>query len=272
MLRVKTIYSSQVIKSILLLLTIQCFISCSDTASQDEPKESIDLLGSVVQQEIFSSSITGIDYPIDVYLPPGYLESSSNFPVIYELDGQWIFEGHTKIIDSLQKNVIFVAIHQGPEERRVTDYLLPGASDYYEFLHSELIPYIESNYKASTENRMLAGASYGGMLVSSVLFMEDIENPYFSNYLSMDAPFLFTHREATLSLEQTRFDASDEMNATLILTSALIRANDASVNDFQQLLESRAYKGLEIIRKSYEVNHFQIANPSFEDAVKLLFK
>ena len=227
-------------------------------------------------QEQFTSQITGITYPVDVYVPEGYAEAREPFPVIYALDGQWSYDGYVDILREKETAVILVSIHQGPEGRRDTDYLLPAAVDFYQFLTTELIPHIEGQYKIDPNNRTLVGVSYGGMFVSTALFIEDVESPYFHNYVSADAPFLYTHRTKTMDLERERYNKSHQMPARLLLTSALLDASigpfDEHVTTFQQRLEKRGFEGLEISRRAYEVDHFDVGNPTFTDAVALFFE
>lgn len=227
-------------------------------------------------QEQFVSEITGITYPVDVYLPEGYPEAHTPFPVIYALDGQWSYDGYVDILREKETAVILVSIHQGPGDRRATDYLLPGAGDYYQFLTTELIPHIEEQYKIDPHKRTLVGVSYGGMFVSSALLMEAVGSPYFHKYVSADAPFLYTHRRETIALEEERYQKSPAMPARLLLTSALLNADlgpfDADVTDFQTRLEERGYGGLEITRKAYQVNHYDVGTPTFADAIDLFFE
>lgn len=220
---------------------------------------------------VFLSAITGIEYPLHIYLPKDYKESTRTYPVIYATDGQWIFRGFSNIIDERDKDIILVAIEQGPNDRRATDYRLPGAHAYFSFLTSELLPTIENDYRVDTNNRTLLGTSYGGILSGLALLMDDVVNPVFKNYLSFD-PSFYEHQNATLQLEQARFNASNELNATLILTSATLRGNDIYVNWYKNLLEQREYAGLEIVRFSFAVDHNDVANPSFVNALEVLFQ
>ncbi|WP_075184779.1 alpha/beta hydrolase [Teredinibacter haidensis] len=220
-----------------------------------------------------TSAITGIEYPVHIQLPVNYelpAEANQQYPVIYATDGQWVFDGFAAILDSYSVNTILVAIEQGPNDRRATDYRLPGAEDYLQFIFSELIPTIESTYRVDGAQRTLSGTSYGGLFVGLALLMDDVVSPTFKNYLSFDGSF-FSHWVSTQNLEQQRYNASQEMNARLLLTTADIYGNRASVQQFQTLLESRDYTGLTIDRMGYDVVHEEIADPSFRYAVERLF-
>lgn len=221
--------------------------------------------------ESISSEITQIEYPVHVFLPSGYSESTRDYPVIYATDGQWISGGFSQAVDARQKDLILVTIEQGPGNRRATDFLLPGVHDYFRFLEEEFLPAVESIYRVDTSERTLCGTSYGGLLVGLVFILDDIEAPTFKNYLSFDASF-WSNASAMYALESERYAANPVKNATLYLTSATGRQNNHHwVNVFQNRIESREYEGLRIIRKSYPVEHNDVAQPSFEEALDLLF-
>jgi len=120
-----------------------------------------------------TSSITDIEYPINVFLPPGYNESNQEFPVVYALDGQVLYDGYAAIMEETGTPVILVSIHEGPSGRRNIDYLYPGATTYFSFLTTELIPLIEESFRASSTNRTLVGVSNGGLMVEIALFFEN---------------------------------------------------------------------------------------------------
>lgn len=223
-----------------------------------------------VKQTTITSAITGITYPLRIYLPADYDSSATHYPVIYATDGQWVFNGFSKLLDEKPVSAILVAIEQGPDNRRNLDYLWPGAQHYYQFLITELLPTIEREYRVDASQRTLSGTSYGGVLVGLVLLMDDIAAPHFKNYLSFDASF-YEHPQATEDLYLARFNASQEMHAKLVLTSATTIGNDHYVTAFQQALERADFAGLIIHRTKYAVHHNNVADPSFADALDFIF-
>lgn len=240
----------------------------AQTPIEEEPLPP--LQSQLINLHAFESAITGIQYPIHIYLPPGYEDSEQTYPVIYATDGQWITEGFSRILEDLEKDIILVTIAQGPNNRRAIDYLLPGAHDYFAFLTSELLPYIESEYRIDGTNRTLQGASYGGLFVVLALFLDDVSAPTFNKYFAFD-PSLFEHTSENYQLEQQRYNASQSLDATVVVTSASISGNVRWVDPFYTKLLSRNYDGLKTIRRSYNVHHNDVANPSFRDAVEQIF-
>lgn len=226
---------------------------------------------SAALNDTLVSAITGIEYPIHVYVPNEYLASSSDYPIIYATDGQWQTDGFSSAIESRNKQVILITIEQGPGDRRAIDYRLPGGLDYYDFLTTELIPAVESIYRIDPNQRVLCGTSLGGLLVGTVLLIDDVTNPYFKTYLSFDGSFWLDSAEFA-NLEQNRYDLSQSMNVTLYLTSATVGPNnDFWVTSFQNRMEGRNFQGLTIYRRSHSVTHNNVAQPSFEDALDDLF-
>lgn len=223
-----------------------------------------------IKQTSIVSTVTGVTYPVSIYLPEGYATSNKSYPVIYATDGQWIFNGFSAALDGKSLEAILVAIEQGPNDRRSVDYLLPGARQYFLFLTTELLPFIERDYRVESTQRTLSGTSYGGVLVAAVLLLDDVVQPHFKNYLSFDASF-YAHPQATAELLAERFNASHELHATLMLTSATTIGNDVHVTQFQQALEAKSFNGLKIHRKKYAVHHNDVAGPSFADALDLIF-
>jgi hypothetical protein len=103
------------------------------------------------------------------------------------------------------------------------------------------------------------------------LLMDETESPVFKNYLSFDGSFWWD-RNYLIQLEQTRFDTSQELDATLFLSSALGESNnDGVVSLFESRLNARNFSKLTIIRRSYDVDHVDVGAPSFKEALELLF-
>lgn len=229
------------------------------------------LKGQARPEQMITSAITGISYPVNVYLPEDYDKTTQNYPIIYALDGQTLYPGLPYLLEQEGVDAILVAISEGPEDRRRTDYLLPGARNYFSFLTVELIPYIESGLRVDTEQRTLVGASFGGVLTALAMLMDDVSDPAFYNYLAFDASF-YVHQAETQALVLSRYLASDKLNGRLFLSSAVPEGNDQYVTDFEQRIRQRGFTGLEIIRREYQISHSAITEPSFREAVSLLLK
>ena len=127
---------------------------------------------SEVVDDSFKSMSLARDYKMRVYLPDGYKDSAqSQYPVIYLLHGAgfdetwWASKGGAKeTVDALTKRgQMRAAIVVMPGNGK--NWFVDGAAEKAETaIISELIPYIESKYKASRERsmRMIGGFSMGG--------------------------------------------------------------------------------------------------------------
>ena len=234
------------------------------------PSTAYQYLGTIEAATI-TSKITGITYPYHVYLPHKYAQSDESYPIVYGTDAQWVFPYFSKVIDSRNKPVIFVGIEEGPlkSDRRAIDYTPAGASAYIEFLKTEFIPMIEAKYRNKGE-RTYVGTSYGGLLGGILLSKENVGIPYFKNYLLFDGSF-WTYTLDFIADEEKRFAAEKKLPINLILTSANSPGNYISVDIFEKRYRDRQYEGIGIYRKSFNIAHNDVGNPSFEYAIDIVY-
>ncbi len=257
-------------QNILLLCTsfILLFLLSSCGGGGDSEAETA-YQNRVQEIETISSSRTGGTYPIHVYLPEGYESSDKNYPVLYTTDGDYFFSKYARQFFLRQIQAIVVAVGNGGT--RATDYVLPGAKAYYQFLATELIPMIDAQYRTDEQERTISGHSYGGLLVGSVLLMEDPVTPLFNNYIAMDGSF-FENSSQLYELEDQRFSLSNEMPGKVVLTSATGIGNHTHVTEFNNRLSKRGYSGLTIYRHSYDMNHNEVITPSINVAIEKIFQ
>ena len=221
--------------------------------------------------ECFKSTVTKRSYPIYVYLPPEYDSTDINYPVIYVTDGEWHFSRFVEYIHQQKVPAIIIAIGNTGEARREIDYLPPGSSDYYQFLRTELLPYIESKYRISIDNRSLFGHSYGGRLVTDILFMEPASSPLFHNYISAD-PSLWSHTEELIELAKKRYAITPTITGRLLITEATgLDGNVGVIKGFEDGYKAIGFKGLDITKYTYSTNHWNAASNTIADAIDLIF-
>jgi len=129
-----------------------------------------------LREVVLPSKFLLYDHLIHIYLPAGYSESDRKYPVVYFQDGKDYFEFAVvpHILDKLIKEkeiepviAVFVTppnLHQPKEPNRATEY---GLNDVYvKFFTSELLPFIDSNFRTINEadDRLVIGDSYGGLI------------------------------------------------------------------------------------------------------------
>ncbi len=234
------------------------------------------LQGTAITTSINSAKV-GVTYPINIYTPAAYAATTDSLPVIYTLDGgndhAPRFENIALMLEQQGIRAILVGI--GNYARRETDYRLPGATSYYEFLTTELIPSVESKYRVDAKARTLAGHSYGGLFALLGLLMDRPDKQYFSSFIATDGSFWY-QPELINAMEQNVFAASGGKLAatTLILSGASgFNGNNAFVEDIYQQLLARNYQGLTLQRLPvYNVSHSTVFNQAFADSLRILFK
>lgn len=132
----------------------------------------------------FESQAVGRSFHVYVRLPENYdAEGSARYPVVYVLDGDSLFPvlaaQHLFLnIDEGLPEAVVVGIAYGSFDpainKRGFDFSAPaadarpeqgGAPAFHEFLKSELLPAIESRYRADPSKRVLFGQSRGGYMV-----------------------------------------------------------------------------------------------------------
>lgn len=139
-------------------------------------------------------------YDILVGLPRGYdVEAGRRYAVVYVLDAGLHYpvlrSYHNYMINGAEvPDVIFVGVSYGTSDwqagnNRSHDFTAPseerefwgGAKDYLRFLESELIPEIESTYRADPQRRVIFGQSLGGQFV---LFAAQTKPEVFWGYIA----------------------------------------------------------------------------------------
>ncbi|MCK4696320.1 MAG: alpha/beta hydrolase, partial [Candidatus Cloacimonetes bacterium] len=166
---------------------------------------------TIGEQLTIKSEVLDEERQMLVYLPAGYEGATTEYPVLYLLDGGYHFHHVTGIVQflssqGLMPQLIVVAIKNVDRNR---DFLpthierVPtsgGAEKFLAFITDELIPYIESNFRTQPY-RILVGHSYGGVF-STYTFLEkpDTFNSYItiSPYLHWDEQLLVKQAETAL--------------------------------------------------------------------------
>jgi uncharacterized protein len=127
---------------------------------------------------------------------------------------------------------------------RQFDVKTGGAGKFLEFIASELIPFVESNYRVSATERSLGGYSYGGLFTLYTMFTKpDLFNKYFAGSPSIDFGngFLF-------NLESKVASSGKNIRAKLWMTAG--GAEDsitiANVKRMTTILRSGDYAGLSV--------------------------
>ena len=249
----------QVSLKIFLLFPLIVFFSCGSTT--------ITYPSLKTKRITLQSGLVKDSFDIYITLPPGYNNPTRTFPVIFYLDAN-LKSGNKlrSIIDEFNKkeqpvNAVFVGVgHFGNYHvLRRRDFITPiindnndslvsddknygQADNFYSFLKKELIPYVEKNYKTSS-NRGLIGHSLGGLFTFYCLFRKE---RLFTNYISL-SPALWINHENIYSFEKKYREDSASLHANLYLCAGGAEKFNYILSGAQKMkanLEERPFEGL----------------------------
>jgi uncharacterized protein len=218
---------------------------------------------------ILHSQSNGITYKIYIALPENYSkESAAKFPVLYLLDADYSFPIAKSICDHLFERdnlppVILVGIaYAGPNQyqiNRTRDYTplasqqegyspevqkhSGGGPKFLSFIESELMPFIEKNFRTSSV-RGICGHSYGGLFASWVMLTKP---KLFSKYIIV-SPSLWYESRFMFGLEDQVAKANTSIQGKVYMAAG-DQENPRMATDLQEMvnkLKSRNYSGLQI--------------------------
>jgi hypothetical protein len=243
----------------------------------------VPIRGSLVKDGVATIAVPSAGfYPLNIYLPADYASTTDRIPVIYATDGMedqndptqyngWQFPDMARIIESKGIRAIIVGI--GGYERRATDYLMPGATNCYAFVTTELIPYIEAKYRVNPSNRTLSGHSYGGLFVGLAFLMDRPANRYFTNFLSLDGSY-FNQPNITTALLQTKIaNSGGSLSGTTFVLSSTTGGNAVATGAFcQQLLALNIQGWQRTCLPAYDVAHLQMGDEGFSASIGIAYQ
>ena len=126
-----------------------------------------------IEFDTIASAATGRDYTLTVALPISYMFTEADYPVIFVTDGDFyaiplaMAAGQLAFGQEIPEFITVGIDYGNPNpmewlELRELDMGVEGSENFLKFFEEELIPYIESTYRADSANRTLAGHSSGG--------------------------------------------------------------------------------------------------------------
>jgi predicted alpha/beta superfamily hydrolase len=156
---------------IIILLTV--LISSQSTLFSQTNEEI-----SIGQKIQFDSEIYGKSRELYIGLPSDYHDSLKKYPVLYILFPEWSFERARSAAEYLEaRNIVPGLIMVGICGEDTWNEVFPfkvdriptsgGGDKFMNFIGSEVIPFIESNYRADSL-RILAGFSNSAMFANYI--------------------------------------------------------------------------------------------------------
>jgi predicted alpha/beta superfamily hydrolase len=247
-----------------LLVACAAFFLATIASAQQSPQVQraafprVTIAGSELRT--MRSTSTGRDYDIYVHLPSTYdKDKVKKYPVLYILDAQWDFKLMDSVLgglvyDEFMPEIIMVGITYSGENPdynalRATDltptFTGPGSGEapkFLNFMQNELVPFIESSYRADPHHRVLQGSSFGGLFTIYAMF----SNPqFFSAYIAA-SPAVTYDNGVGFRIEEQYAKNHKELPAKLYLGVGGAEGLAQPVQQFMQTLKAHNYKGLKL--------------------------
>ncbi|MEP7292324.1 MAG: alpha/beta hydrolase-fold protein [Chloroflexota bacterium] len=145
--------------------------------------------GRVFEHPIDSDSSSYRGRKLWVYTPPKYEGSGMAYPLLIVQDGQWAIGPLQlpSIADTLIKHrrmlpAVIAMIQSGTQEERNRDYI--SSDHYYNFLLSELMPFVQTHYRIDSNRVAIGGVAVGAVAAAHAA----LKNPAVFSRLMLISP------------------------------------------------------------------------------------
>ena len=255
-------------KNILLLILFTINLSLYSQDKKIEIQEYKYIIDS-----IYSTNIQ--DYrTIKIFLPKNYSEKQK-YPVIYTLDGEWMFEptvSESKILmdfDVIPKSIVIGVFHKNRNEDLGINWnsgeFSKSSLNFYNFLNQELIPKINSIYSSSGFNT-LVGHSNSATFCAKVL--TEKEQP-FNGFLALSQNLFGNQLQEYIEFTKTVFNnlifyfvASGKRDATPRIESGMKLDSLFKINQNVNIKTQHSF---------YDADHSGIAGKGLNNGISHIF-
>ena len=213
-------------------------------------------------------------YELYIKLPEAYT-SAARYPVIYYTDAMWHVEMLSGSAEFIMEEAILVGIswqkdssvelkkERGPHVSRYRDYSIRESSNaahqakyqfgqagkHLNFIRAEVIPYVENNYQAASNQRTYFGYSLGGEFGSYILLKQP---DTFQNYI-LGSPSI---RGEVPILTELNSEAPSELNANVFISYGSLEGEaGGEIDKFTTLLKGRNDHTLSLKKLVVEGTH-----------------
>lgn len=263
-----------------------------DKNTPEEPDDVETPPAFTIQSDIVKDS-----FNIFIQLPKGYNKASQKkYPVIYHLDGNAYFNHIGQSVKRLAKKkklaiepiIVGIGYNNAYEmdSLRIRDYTFPkalpsdsflisgGGEKFYQFLKTELIPYIDTAYKTDKTNRTLMGHSFGGYFTLYSLLRDLETTRTFHNFVAASPSISYYDSYLFKKFQNALLQIDTQENLNLYLTIGELEIDKKQDGDFiafQQMLMTKDY--LQLKSKVYNnLGHIGTGIPSFYDGIEYVLK
>jgi len=224
---------------------------------------------------------------INVYVPPGYIESNGvRLPVLYMLDGG-IAEDFLHVAGLVQVSVgngtmrpfLLLGIENTERRRDMTGITeneddkkiakrVGGSAAFRKFISDELMPQVKKRYR-TTDETAIVGESLAGLFVVETFLLE---TDLFDTYIAFD-PSLWWNNQKLIDSAGERMRAHPKLEKRLYFVSSDEKAIAENTQRFAEVLSKNAPSGLRWhYEKMPEEKHSTIYHPAALKAFRAVFK
>ncbi len=147
--------------------------------------------GRVYEHSVESTQLAFSGRRLWMYTPPGYDNSGMAYPLLIVNDGQWAigplqlpYIADTLIKHGRMQPALIAMMQSGGQEERTREYV--SNDKHVAFLTSELLPYIQSQYRVDSQSVGVGGVAMGAVAAAHAA----LNNPaVFSRLLMISPPF-----------------------------------------------------------------------------------
>ncbi|WKD49657.1 alpha/beta hydrolase [Microbulbifer spongiae] len=225
------------------------------------------------------NSVSGWQYDLYIKLPEGYLEkNATKYPVIYFPDAAWNIEILSASTEFLMEEVILVGISwqtdidadlkkeagihvsryrdytmkESAKPEIQTKYQLGKAGKHLNFIRTDIIDYVEKNYRVDPGNRTFFGYSLGSEFGAYILFTQP---DTFKNYI-LGSPSLVGDIPHLIELASHSESETKSLNANVFVSyGSLEKELGEHAEKLIAILKSRNDKSLSLKHVVIEGDH-----------------
>ncbi len=268
-------------RTIVVLLSV-CILSGNSCGkkgvepSDEDIKPTLTILDTTFVSQFINDSVK-----VDVSLPSTYnTDPHKYYPVVYMTDGYWRRAEHDTIHEMGDHGEIPQVIVVGigyPDDYnfnviRVRD-LIVNSPGLLSCIRSEVIPYIERNYRADSSNRTLWGSSYGGHFLFYAFTEHEKRGRLFRNYIgasaALDPPYSHVN---LIQNENILWESTKDLPVKLYMT---VGGNESpsfigSYNSIVAAVASHPYTSFRFEREIIPgTDHYTVWKPTLLNGLKM---
>jgi uncharacterized protein len=243
----------------------------------------------VAERAVVTSEILGEERPVWVRLPDGYDRTTARYPILILTDSDRQMQHTVSTVGFLEHHgripeLLVVGISSGNDPAR--DYTPSsasmtwldghevayptsgGADRYLAFIETELIPWVDSNYRTEPF-RVLAGHSFGGLFAVHAF----VARPALFRGVIAASPIMHWDDGVVVRKASALLEEAEQLPGTVHLTTGREdEALVASVRRFQELAKEKSPEGLRVSAAFMrDEDHGSVVLRSYYDGLRRVF-